>query len=54
MSVGYMYYLYEAYHGPSPPAQMVTLAMPCDVTDARSYPITFFTVVVFQICRAWI
>ena len=42
LSVGYMYYLYKAYHGPSPAAQMVTLSMPCDATDAQSYPITFF------------
>ena len=42
LSVGYMYYLYKAYHGPSPASQMVTLSMPCDATDAQSYPMTIF------------
>ena len=37
-----MYYLYKAYHGPSPASQMVTLAMPCDATDAQTYPMTIF------------
>mmetsp|Transcript_15281 Transcript_15281/g.45703 ORF Transcript_15281/g.45703 Transcript_15281/m.45703 type:complete len:364 (+) Transcript_15281:685-1776(+) len=41
-SVGYMYYLHRAYHGPSPASQMVTLSLPCDAAGARSYPITFF------------
>ena len=41
-SVGYMYYLHRAYHGPSPASQMITLSMPCAAADGQSYPVTFF------------
>ena len=44
MALGYLYYLHQTFTAPTPPATlMLTLASPCDVSGARTFPVKMYS-----------